>query len=113
MYKEGLGEWSQKIGGFVQAEDFEGLNNYKNYLFSLEGVKSQYTTGAKDPKKIDPMSYLTDAALMQREGINEIQTALFMDYGHNFPKYPVWQQYLKDNQPPTLKRGCLCLQRRP
>ncbi|WP_394746895.1 alpha/beta fold hydrolase [Spongiimicrobium salis] len=101
-YMEGLGEWSQKIGGFVQSEDFEGLMDYKNYLFSPEGIKAQYTTGAKNPKAIDPVSYLTDSAFMQREGINTVQTALFMDYGNNFPKYPEWQQYLKEKQPPTL-----------
>lgn len=101
-YEEGLGPWAKKIGNFVQSKDFKGLNEYKNYLFSLEGIKSQYITGAKQPDVINPISYLTDAALMQRKGINEIQTALFNDYKSNFPKYKGWQNYLKQTQPPTL-----------
>lgn len=101
-YEEGLGPWAKKIGSYVQSKDFQGLNEYKNYLFSLEGIKSQYVTGSKEPNAINPISYLTDAAFMQRKGINEIQTFLFNDYKSNFPKYQEWQNYLKQTQPPTL-----------
>lgn len=101
-YVEGLGEWAQKIGGFVQAGDFEGLNAYREYLISPEGIKSQYQTGAKEPSNIDPVSYLTDAALIQRTAVKEAQTAVFNDYGNNIPKYAQWQGYLREYKPPTL-----------
>ncbi|TGV00365.1 alpha/beta fold hydrolase [Flavivirga rizhaonensis] len=102
MYMEGMGEWAKKIGGYQKANDLEGLNNFKNYLMSLEGIKEQYLSGSKHPEKIDPISYTTDAKFMEKIGINEVQTALFYNYGTNFPKYPEWQNYLKEHQPKTL-----------
>lgn len=101
-YKDGLGEWAMKIGAYQKANDLEGLNNFKDYLMSFEGIKEQYISGAIHPEKIDPISYTTDAELMDRKGINAVQTALFYNYGTNFPKYPEWQNYLKEQQPKTL-----------
>lgn len=102
IYKEGLGEWAQKIGGYQQANDLEGLNNFKNHLMSAKGIKEQYMTGTKNVEKIDPISYLTDIAFNDRIGMNEIQTAVFYNYGTNIPKYEEWQNYLKVEQPKTL-----------
>ncbi|WP_303317460.1 alpha/beta hydrolase [Flavivirga abyssicola] len=102
MYMEGMGEWAKKIGEYQKANNLEGLNNFKNYLMSLEGIKEQYLSGSKHPEKIDPISYTTDTKFMEKAGINEVQTALFYNYGTNFPKYPEWQNYLKEHQPKTL-----------
>ncbi|MGB3183915.1 MAG: alpha/beta hydrolase [Cyclobacteriaceae bacterium] len=101
-YLEGLGEWSQKIGEMEKAEDYEGITKLKDWFMSTEGLKAMYVAGASDPSKVDPISYLTDEAFLRREGINEIQTTLFADYGNNFPKYEEWQSYLRKHQPPTL-----------
>lgn len=101
-YIEGLGEWAQKIGGFVEAKNFEALVAYREYLISPEGIKSQYLTGAKDITAVDPVSYMTDAALIQRPALKEPQIAIFNDYGNNIPQYAQWQQYLQEHQPPTL-----------
>jgi len=101
-YMEGLGEWSNKIGGYVQNEQFEELTKFKNYLMSEKGIKMQYTAGAKNPEKIDAVTYLTDNAFFDRENVRQIQTVLFNNYGTNFPKYPEWQTYLRTHQPQTL-----------
>lgn len=101
-YFEGLGEWAQKIGAMQKAGDLEGINELKDWFMSIEGLKEMYLTDAKAPSKVDPISYLTDEAFLRRKGINEIQTALFNNYGSNFEKYGEWQKYLKDHQPPTL-----------
>lgn len=101
-YMQGLGEWPQKMKALQDAEDFEGLTTFKDWLMSGEGLKAMYLDGASDATKVDPISYLTDEAFLQREGNNEIQTALFQNYGSNFPKYPEWQAYLKKEQPKTL-----------
>ncbi len=102
LYFEGLGEWAQKIGTFQKANDMEGLKRFKDHLISAAGIKEQYLTGAHNADKIDPISYLTDTAFMDREGIREVQSALFSNYGTNFPKYPEWQNYLEEHQPSTL-----------
>ncbi len=102
VYLEGLGEWAKKIGAYQQSKDLEGLNTFKNHLMSAKGIKEQYITGTKNIEKIDPVSYLTDIAFNNRIGMNEIQTAVFYNYGTNIPKYEEWQNYLKEEQPKTL-----------
>ncbi|WP_350293730.1 alpha/beta hydrolase [uncultured Croceitalea sp.] len=101
-YVEGFGEWAAKIGGFKEANDLEGLNNFKNYLLSLEGLKEQHLGGATDPENIDPSYYLMDNAFLNREGAKEIQTTMFINYSSNFPKYKEWQNYFRTHQPKTL-----------
>lgn len=101
-YFEGLGEWAQKLGSMQKAGNLNGVNEFKDWFMSIEGLKEMYLTGVKDPSKVDPISYLTDEAFLRREGNNEIQTALFNNYGSNFEKYGEWQKYLKDHQPPTI-----------
>lgn len=101
-YMEGLGEWSQRIGNYVQNEQFAELEQFKTYLMSPEGVKMQYTAGSKNPSSIDAISYLTDNAFLDRKNVREIQSSLFNNYGTNFPKYAEWQEYLKKYQPKTL-----------
>lgn len=102
IYMEGLGEWSIKIGAYAQNGQFKELEEFKSYLMSAEGVKTQYISGSKNPDAIDPISYLTDNAFLDRTNVREIQSALFNNYGTNFPKYPEWQSYLRTNQPKTL-----------
>jgi pimeloyl-ACP methyl ester carboxylesterase len=43
-----------------------------------------------------------DQVLLDRPGNQEIQLALFYDYGSNPPLYPKWQEYFRQHQPPTL-----------
>jgi len=43
-----------------------------------------------------------DQPLLDREGNQEIQLAMFYSYGSNPPLYPQWQEYLRTHQPPTL-----------
>ncbi|MCW2118069.1 alpha/beta fold hydrolase [Flavobacterium sp. 7A] len=101
-YLEGLGEYPQKMGQLVAAQDFQELSNFKDYLLSPEGIKDLYLDGAEDPSKIDPISYQLDTEILENSLVKEVQTLLFNDYGNNFPKYPEWQKYLRLNQPPTL-----------
>nr|WP_321237627.1 alpha/beta fold hydrolase [uncultured Psychroserpens sp.] len=101
-YMEGIGEWGMRIGTFKKNNDMKGLLEFKDYLISLEGLKDQYLNEASNPQKIEPISYLTDNAFLNRKNAKEIQTALFSDYGNNFPKYPEWQEYFRNHQPKTL-----------
>ena len=43
-----------------------------------------------------------DQFLLDRQGNDEIQLALFLSYGSNPPLYPRWQEYFRKHQPPTL-----------
>ncbi|MEO1050389.1 MAG: alpha/beta hydrolase [Bacteroidota bacterium] len=102
-YFEGLsGEWAQKYSALLASGDTEGVLELQNWWMSLNGLKAMYLGGVKDPSKVDPLSYLTDEALLRREGIQEIQITFLNDYGSNFERYPEWQKYLRDHQPPTI-----------
>ena len=102
-YYEGLsGEWAKKYSSMFEAGDMEGVLKMQNWWMSLEGIKEMYLNGVKDPSKVDPISYLTDEALLRREGINEIQITFLNNYGSNFDKYGEWQKYFRDYQPPTI-----------
>lgn len=69
---------------------------------SITGLKWQYTHGVQDSTKISPDNWNLDLQHLTRKENNKIQLAMFYDYRTNVLLYPEWQQYLRDNQPPTL-----------
>lgn len=71
-------------------------------LLTLEATKWQYTHGVRNVETISPDTWGHVQPLLDREGNQEIQLALFYSYGSNPPLYPQWQQYFREHQPPTL-----------
>lgn len=61
----------------------------------------QYRTGTK-PDQLSPDGYLLDIALMSRPGAEEIQLDLILDYRSNLERYPDFQAYFREHQPPLL-----------
>jgi len=70
--------------------------------FSLEGIRSQYTIGVKDPTTLSPDTWTLDVANLKRPGNTEIQLDLLLDYQNNLTLYPKWQTYFRTAQPPML-----------
>ena len=68
----------------------------------LEATRWQYTHGARDLQAISPDSWFHDQYLLDRPGNADIQLDLFLSYGTNPPRYPEWQAYFLEHQPPTL-----------
>ncbi|MCC8408554.1 alpha/beta hydrolase [Mucilaginibacter sp. UR6-1] len=101
-YMQGLGPAVQQIGALARANDIAGLDAAVNHMMSYQGIKEQYVCGVNSADAISPDSYTLDHFLMEQPGRKEIQKILFNNYASNFPKYPQWQQYLRNNQPPTL-----------
>jgi pimeloyl-ACP methyl ester carboxylesterase len=71
-------------------------------VFSLEGLKWQYTHGTRNPNGILPDNWNLDFMKISRPGQHEVQLALFYDYQNNLKHYPEWQKYYRDHQPPAL-----------
>lgn len=71
-------------------------------VFTLEGMKWQYTHGTRNPDSILPDNWILDYAAISRPGQHRVALDLFYDYQNNIKLYPAWQQYLRDNQPPVL-----------
>lgn len=71
-------------------------------VFSLEGIKWQYTHGTRNPGGINPDSWNLDYMKISRPGGHRAQLDLFYDYRNNLERYPAWQAYLRERQPPML-----------
>jgi len=100
-YLEGLGEaW----GPIRQAWADPGPASRAalGAILDFEGTKWQYVHGVPDPSRVAPEAYHLDAALLQRPGNREIQIDLFVDYANNLEKYPLFQQFFRATQVPTL-----------
>ena len=56
----------------------------------------------KYPELVGPDGPAHDQCLLDRKGNDEIQLDLFLSYGSNPPRYPEWQKYFREHQPPVL-----------
>lgn len=101
-YEEGLGTeaWAPVLAYI--AEPNEKTAAPVREIRSLEGIKWQYTHGIPDPTLVSPDAWLHDAALMAREGQDEIQLSLIGDYGSNIELYPAFQEYFRASRVPLL-----------
>lgn len=100
-YSEGLGAALAPLTAYIQNPDLENEKTVRFFL-TLDATKWQYLNGAGDANKINPDSYITDQYYLDRPGNDEIQLALFRDYGNNYSKYEEWHQYFCTYRPDTL-----------
>jgi pimeloyl-ACP methyl ester carboxylesterase len=100
-YEEGLGEfWGVLKSYWKDRSETEAAELRKS--FTLESIRWQYTHGVRQVEKISPDNWVHDAALLSRPGNEQVQLALFFDYGSNLARYPEWQAFFRERQPPTL-----------
>ena len=100
-YNEGLGEALVPLVSYIQNQT-EDTEKGARFFLSSDAVKWLYTEGVEDISKISPDGYSIDQYYLDRPGNDEIQLALFRDYGTNLPLYDEWQAYFKKRQPATL-----------
>ena len=100
-YEEGLREFWDPIKAYWKDRTPENAETLRDFL-TIEVTQWQYTHGVRNPEAISPDNWHIDQRLLDREGNQEIQLALFYDYGSNPPLYPAWQAYFREHQPPTL-----------
>lgn len=105
IYEEGINEgtWAPIMQLWEQGRGNEELESaIAGQIFSVEGLKWQYTHGTRNPEGILPDNWLLDHQALSRPGQHEVQLGLFYDYRNNVALYPEWQAYLRDHQPPVL-----------
>lgn len=100
-YYEGLGEALNPLVAYIKDPNPETEKNARTYL-SPDAVRWLYMEGAEDSSRISPDGIAVDQYYLTRPGNDEIQLALFRDYGTNLPLYETWQHYFRNHQPPTL-----------
>ncbi len=100
-YDEGLEAFWEPLKAFWANPDEDTAAPVKAIL-KREATIWQYTNGTRNPEAISPDNWNVDQPLLDREGNEAIQMAMFLSYGSNPPLYPAWQNYLRTYQPPTL-----------
>lgn len=100
-YDEGLLEFWDPIKAYWKERSETNAVPLRK-LFTIDATRWQYTNGTRRIEFISPDNWLVDQPLLDRPGNQEIQLALFYDYGSNPPLYPKWQEYFRKHQPPTL-----------
>lgn len=100
-YEEGLKDFWTPIRAYWKDRSEANAAPLRQFLM-LGATKWQYTHGTRHPEAISPENWFIDQYLLDRQGNQEIQLALFYDYGTNPGRYPSWQAYFRKHQPPTL-----------
>ncbi|MEM8758265.1 MAG: alpha/beta hydrolase [Planctomycetota bacterium] len=102
-YEEGLGEagWGP-IFDYWDNKSPEIESQIAANVFTLEGMRWQYTHGTRNPEGVSPDNWNLDYLKISRPGQTHVQLDLFYDYQNNVTAYPEWQAYLREHQPPML-----------
>lgn len=100
-YDEGLREFWEPLKAYWADQSPANADALRG-LLTIDATKWQYTHGTRNPDAISPDNWLVDQPLLDRPGNQEIQLAMFLDYGSNPGRYPQWQAYFREHQPPTL-----------
>ena len=92
--------WKNVKGAYEQPE--MANEDALRFLVTLGATKWQYTNGVPDVTAVSPDNWGHVQPLLDREGNQAIQLQMFYSYGTNPPRYPAWQAYFREHQPPTL-----------
>jgi pimeloyl-ACP methyl ester carboxylesterase len=100
-YEEGLSDGWNPIQKYWQEPTTANRAALRDFL-KPETTRWQYTHGVADTTRVAPESYSLDSALLARNGNDEIQLDLFLDYASNVALYPKFQEYFRKQRPPLL-----------
>lgn len=101
-YEEGLvPEFWDPIKEYWANPSEETLEPLRGFT-SPEEVEWQYTHGVRNEVAISPDTWTLDRVHLDRPENESIQFQLLLNYRTNPPLYPDWQEYFREQQPPTL-----------
>ena len=84
--------WSDKQAGEPAIDAF----------VTLQGTRTQWLAGARDPEHIDPSQYLADQAILDLPGRAAYMKDLLWDYQHTVPRYHEFHSWLRTRAPKVL-----------
>jgi len=99
-YEAGLGPMMDLQRDFWA--DRAGVEPAIRDLLTLDVTRAQYFDGAGRPEAINPDAPLLDQHLMDQPHRKDAFVELLFDYRSNTARYPEWQAYFREHQPPTL-----------
>ncbi|APS31262.1 alpha/beta fold hydrolase [Pectobacterium brasiliense] len=100
-YEEGLAQGWDAIRRYWQsptAENHAALHDFP----TAASVKWQYLEGVSDTSLVSPDGYTLEGLHVSRPGNADIQLDLLLDYASNVQRYPEFQAYFREKQPPLL-----------
>jgi len=100
IYEEGLADSFAPL--YAYWKDRVGHEETVRGILTAEVTRFQYTEGVRDPELLAPESWTLDQHFLELPGRKEAVLDLFFDYRTNVERYPRWQAYLREHQPPTL-----------
>jgi pimeloyl-ACP methyl ester carboxylesterase len=100
-HEEGLGPlWeTRKAFWSDRARHEEAL---RANLLSFDATRLRHVGHTAHPERYDPDAWHDEFAFLSSPGQIDIQTELFYDYRTNVERYPQWQRYMREHQPPML-----------
>jgi pimeloyl-ACP methyl ester carboxylesterase len=102
-YAEGLPDsfWTP-VRTFWNDPSAANYEKIRTAATSDAALEWNYTHGVKDASRIEPESWILQQALLSRPGNKDAMLALLYDYRTNLQRYPEWQRYFRQSQPPLL-----------
>ena len=100
-YEEGLREFWDPLKAYWAEPSPENGDALRGF-FEIEATKWQFTHGTQNPDNINPDNFWHVQYLLDRPGNQDVQLAMFLDYGTNVAEYPKWQALFREHQTPTL-----------
>ncbi|HEX6525612.1 MAG TPA: alpha/beta hydrolase [Streptosporangiaceae bacterium] len=100
-YEEGLSDGWNPIQAYWK-EPSQANRDAIRTMVAPETTIWQYTHGAPDPSQVSPDGYGLDNYYLAREGNDEIQLDLFLDYASNVALYPKFHEYFRTSRPRLL-----------
>ncbi len=100
-YEAGLTEAWAPIRAYWENSSDDNRHALRASL-TRQTTEWQYFEGTPESHKdrVSPDAINHDQAILDRDA--EIQLDLFLDYKNNVAQYPIWQTYLREQQPPML-----------
>ena len=100
-YEEGLSKGWEPIRTYWNTPS-QGNRDALSDFPTPASIKWQYVEGVSDTSAVAPDAYTLEGAQISQPGMADIQLDLLLDYATNVAKYPEFQAYFREHQPPLL-----------
>lgn len=100
-YEEGLGQGWAPIQRYWKEPSLANREALRDFP-TPASIEWQYLEGVPDKTLVAPDAIALESHLVSRPGNAEVQLDLLLDYASNVEKYPAFQAYFRQYQPPLL-----------
>lgn len=100
-YEEGLGDGWADIERYWKHPTQENRDALRDFP-TPKSIRWQYLEGVPDASLVAPDAVALESFLVSRAGNADVQLDLLLDYRTNVAKYPAFQAYFREYQPPLL-----------